>query len=118
MINNMDELIRDYTNGIFDKAGEMQKEMHILIEVMLKTERGKNMSYDDIKTVYLLYKITEVNEYINKFTGVFNFDGLRKKQNEEELRRKNDDLQKENSISFEDLLKPLKPLNKKWWQIF
>ena len=53
-------------NKVFDEAEKFQKELHSMIEEIRKTERGKNIPYQDLVTGFFLMKLAELKEKINE----------------------------------------------------
>ena len=53
-------------NSILNNSEALQKEMHQMIEDIKKTERGSKISYQDLQTIFYLYKISELQTELNQ----------------------------------------------------
>jgi hypothetical protein len=51
---------------VLDEAEKIQKELHEMIAEVKKTERGKNIPYQDLVTVFFSIKLAELKEKINE----------------------------------------------------
>lgn len=61
---------------MIDEAEAIQKEMHSFIDNVRKTQRGKKLSYEDLRTVFFLMKIAELKKDIEFMEN--NVQSLRK----------------------------------------
>jgi hypothetical protein len=51
---------------ILDETEKIQKELHSMIDEVKKTERGKNISYQDLVTVFFSMKLAELKAEIKE----------------------------------------------------
>jgi predicted O-methyltransferase YrrM len=51
---------------ILDETEKIQKELHSMIDEIRKTERGKNIPYQDLVTGFFLMKLAELKEEIKE----------------------------------------------------
>lgn len=57
---NTDKLL----DNIITEANEVQKEMHDMIDKFRSSKRGKKISYNDLKDVFYMLKIAQLQEEI------------------------------------------------------
>lgn len=53
-------------NKLLDEAENFQKELHSMIEEIKKTDRGKNIPYQDLVTAFFLVKLAELKAEIKE----------------------------------------------------
>ena len=51
---------------VLDEAEKFQKELHSMIDEVKKTDRGKNIPYQDLVTVFFSMKLAELKAEIKE----------------------------------------------------
>jgi len=56
----------EYIDKILNETEKIQKELHSMIDEIKKTERGKNIPYQDLVTVFFSMKLAELEAKIKE----------------------------------------------------
>jgi hypothetical protein len=65
------KLSKEAIDSLVDKTEELQLEMHAFIDERLPKARrdtGKNILYDDMRIVYLLLKIAQIQDELSRIS--------------------------------------------------
>jgi hypothetical protein len=56
----------DYIDKIIEESGHIQEEMHLMIDQLKQTKKGKKIPYEDMVIVFFCMKIAELEEKIKE----------------------------------------------------